>query len=283
MRLGAGLALGVFAASACAVALACGDEPAASAPPVDAGPEATTESPVDAGDDGSTDAAGDPFGIVLLIHHAGSLGAHATFAAPSIGGGHGFGVVAREGACRVFESATSILGTAPLVTPPRIVVSGENLYEGDLVLEPDGPAASQGARTMVLFYGKSLRVVSEGNDVVPAFDEVVQAPADPFKRTAPTDDALATIVRSQDLTVEWEAAAGFVNVVILIEDGRQLSCDFPAETGSGVVPKALLGELPAGEANIGFTLSSTKRAAKNGYRYEVQVEPVAIGIETTLE
>lgn len=283
MRLFHALSLGLVAGAA--LAAACGDDSGAAAGAgegdgggSDAGDAASLE-----GDDGGSDAAGDPYAIILLVHYDSALRGRATFATAAIAEGDGFGVVARDGACRLFEAAGTLGALPPLLPPPRVTVSGSTLFEGDLVLEPTAANVAEGAHTMVLFYGSEVRVVSAATDALPAIDETIRAPERPVKRTAPSDDAIKTIARSKDLIVEWEAATGVVGAALVIQNGRQITCDFPAEARRGVVPASLLGQLPPGEATIGLTLGNVKRAARGGYRYEIQIEPAALGATTTLE
>jgi hypothetical protein len=132
--------------------------------------------------------------------------------------------------------------------------------------------------------GESVRLTAPGNPTgAPAFDVALTAPAS-VKVTAPVFDAQARVTASaaQPLSVAWQNGGGG-EVAVQIASGTTAKsasarCAFPAGSGHGVVPSAVLTAVGAIGAQTSITVSAESRAVKNPDGWDITVSLQAYGL-----
>ncbi|MFT5431709.1 MAG: hypothetical protein ACI9OJ_002406 [Myxococcota bacterium] len=196
--------------------------------------------------------------------------------------------IASEGACDVFPfsggagpaaSAGLDAGTvtlAGLKTPMALapVDSGAAGWTYDSGLPDDNES--------ILSVAPTVTVSGSGGSQVPAFAGTVGVPA-PVTVFSPTNDAQ----KDQPLTVSWNpAGAAATRIDLFVYDGEKMeqmkgnviSCNFDGDSGTAVVPAALMKMLPGGGSgpfNLDFLIVGVSRI-------EVAEVPLADGDGGTL-
>jgi hypothetical protein len=111
-----------------------------------------------------------------------------------------------------------------------------------------------------IYYPSSMLTVTTTGDEVPAFTGTVQGPTH-ASITSPDLDELM-VDRSEDLALGWSvsgAGSGLLLVAIGFYDqgtaiSHAINCEYDMATGSGTIPAALLGQMPAtDQASMTFT------------------------------
>lgn len=138
--------------------------------------------------------------------------------------------------------------------------------------------------------GESLRFAGSGTAQVPRFSVRITAPsAVTFLRPNPAQFLAAnpppavfeTIARFEDYPVRWVPAPfGTVQVSLVPKveapDGAfvraqiNITCEYPAGRGSGMIPAELLSQLPKGEMNLGLSNISQKNRRRADRRLVTQ-------------
>ena len=114
-----------------------------------------------------------------------------------------------------------------------------------------------------LFTAGEMMMFSAPGAMVPAFSGTLIAPGKPTL-TSPAAGAL-TIDRSKDFSFAWSGGGGaevWITMSATATPTKAISCHFAASAGHGVIPKAVLGALPAGAGSFGLSgfATATKRA-----------------------
>lgn len=249
--------LGILAIGAVSLgAYACSSETtvptATPAPSASATGTATNTAQPDSGAPPEARKSGD---VRLTTYFSGAAQVSATFvtdAAPKIAGC----TSTTSGACTFVDcDANASSKPASLVSAGAIEIYG-GTPEVSIQVEPQQNVyvANKPAPAGKSFVAASRVSVRAAGAAVPAFEGTVDFP-ELVKMTAPTLGSAASVARDQDLAVSWTqgAANRFVAVSLSARTADRtlsLTCELPAEPGSGKIPAALLGKLPAGPAEI---------------------------------
>ena len=173
-------------------------------------------------------------------------------------------------AVSVTRAGPCVLETDPYTTPTAQSAGTIGLTGG--VWSDGGPATLQlvpngsdvystfTSSTEDLFPpGTTVMIAAAGADV-PAFTTQVTAMRAATATALPGDGGAFAIDRAQDLTVSWtlppDHATGIVAVeltVVMSSTYQRMLCTFPLASGSGTVPKSILGLLSATGSNVGGT------------------------------
>jgi hypothetical protein len=136
-----------------------------------------------------------------------------------------------------------------------------------------------GGRLPQAFPQGSTFTVSASGATAPAFSVTVRMP-DPFVLTAPSlsDDAGAplTVSRSSDLPVTWTAGTvGMAQLGVSDKAGMTaVECLFPESAGAGVIPAALLSQLPAGAGLFTYDTVTKQTIAVGDWSVAISSVPI---------
>lgn len=183
--------------------------------------------------------------------------------------------------------AASILGPRP--NPPAIAAAGTISVTGGampLMQSPDGSGAYPIVRVSSPLWmtagGESLSVSATGGEV-PAFATTLIAPGE-MTVTSPAWPAggPTTIARAADLTLAWNGSGvGVVDVGLVggsaATQAAEIHCRFPLSAGQGVVPAAMLANLPAGSSGALLMFAMTPTTLTEGaWSVDVSLESAAV-------
>jgi hypothetical protein len=150
--------------------------------------------------------------------------------------------------CSVFTCPQGQTTTPTYVSAGTLTVTGAR-ESITMSPEPDNSYMAHVSMQTLFSGGEMLTFTGSGADA-PGFTASIRAPSrisitSPTK--PPTDGAVA-VDRAQPFRVAWSGGgAGIVQVFVSPSSGGVLvSCRFEASAGSGSVPAAALGQLPAG-------------------------------------
>ncbi len=129
--------------------------------------------------------------------------------------------------------------------------------------------------------GEAITVSAAGADV-PAFSTTLMAPR-AVAVTAPVwpDGGPMTLPRDQDLTVRWSGISdGWVEIGLdggsSLSRAVSISCRFSPSSGQGVVPAALLAQLPSGDGGLLVRSVDSAQPTASGWNVEVTLGTVAL-------
>lgn len=171
----------------------------------------------------------------------------------------------KSGSCELLDCESPAAARAGLVGAGQVEVYG-GTPSVSITVDPQSNvyAATKPAPVGKSFVPATRVVVRATGGEVPAFDGTVDFPT-LAKMTGPALGA--KVGRGADLALEWTGgAAGAVMEVELsgrtAERALKVTCQYPAEAGTGKLPTALLAKLPAGNAEIAsFTYGKGSVAA----------------------
>jgi hypothetical protein len=86
-----------------------------------------------------------------------------------------------------------------------------------------------------------------------------------------------------DLPVRWRGGEDAKVGLDLIAGGRLIHCDFDGKSGLGVVPQALLSNLPSGEASFALYTTRAELVRQHGWTFDVAVHSVAVEQKVLLD
>ncbi len=219
-------------------------------------------------------------GQVILSSFDRTLGLTATFSDGS--GAERLCERAESGPCYVRtcdEAPEEALGARPDAGPIMFSVPG---LDGVLLIAPDesGKYGSVVSTFETAFGGgEQGTLVAEGGEV-PSFKQAVEVPL-ALLLTKPvfTPSTSETIFRENDLTFEWLRGTPGVSFYVQATSPRldgqpgdvRLSCSFPSEAGSGVIPSTLLRAVAV---NTPFLVRTMRNIPITVEDYTIQVATV---------
>ena len=181
--------------------------------------------------------------------------------------------------------AASILGPRP--NAPAIASAGTLSVTGGampLMQSPDGSGAYPIVRVSSPLWagGESLSVSASGGEV-PPFATTLIAPGE-MTVTSPAWPAggPTTIARADDLALAWNGSGvGVVDVGLVggstATQAAEIHCRFPLSAGQGVVPAAMLANLPAGSSGALLIFAMTPTTLTEGaWSVDVSLESAAV-------
>jgi len=235
-------------------------------------PETDSGNPSETTDSGGQEATADSIGTVMITGsttkatETGMTNASITFYADPVAGPSTGNLPL---GCKTDEAPDGTGNTGPL---PAQVSAGDitiNIGDNSGTLSWDDASNSYSrsldAENNWITGGDDVSVVAAaGGDTVPAFTANLNAPHMP---TFTSD--LTTMAQGADYTLTWDngAASEQIQVMLLNTSGgttTTVSCVFNSIDGSGIIPKAQLTDLGAGDAVTFIATSTTATRAPAG-------------------
>ncbi len=271
MRLASLLLLVALAACGGSTATAPDSGPAANA-------DATTSDaspPADATSDAATPAN---VGFVTLLSD--TAPAHARASATFLTGGPAFLCTEQpSGACTLYRCSPRP-GASTRPAPHAGIIQLTGLTQA-LSFTPatDGSYPVSILQTSSLWTGGETVTASAPGASVPAFTASVTTPhrITLGAPALPTGDWL--IDRTQPIVLTWSGASAEDVIVTLganTVDPLELECVFPASAGTGTLPAAALGLLPAGDAYYGIVTRTRRQVDVPAWRITLRADTDAI-------
>jgi hypothetical protein len=185
--------------------------------------------------------------------------------------------VTRMGACELQQCVLQSGQNAQSAGTLTLSTDGGSMVT--LTAQSMGPSYPSGTTQTSATWrdGDAVHVMASGSAEVPAFSGVVTCPST-TRLTAPASDV--TVSRSTDLSVTFDPLThGDARAEIRSPDQPfdRVVCIFPGASGSGTVPAALLGGLPAGATSIDFRSYAESTVVAGRWAVSLVAEVNAIG------